>query len=283
MPVPTVLREVVDAVKGRQDFATAVPQSPATAERPQAIDIDDIIDKPSIARANLAVSTERPQGSCAYVDALNLQDYSVLQQHVMFFDRDRDGQIWPQDVFTGFYELGFNAFFCLLATIVIVFGFSYPTRLAFSYFPDPFFRVYVPSIHKAKHGSDSGVYDTEGRFVPQAFEDLFSEFDKGNKAALSARELWNIVSAKRLAADPFGWSSAIFEFGLVWLLLVQKDGLVDKEDLRRVYDGSIFFKVRDAYLSGKGWNKGFGLCDLIDGVVSLVDKLFSHKLCLCKA
>ncbi|KAK1779642.1 Caleosin related protein-domain-containing protein [Copromyces sp. CBS 386.78] len=263
--VPRAVVNAVEAVEGRQgvDFATAVPKCPPTAERPQATSIDAIIDKPGIARANLAVSTERPQGSSAYVDTLNLQDYTALQQHVMFFDRDGDGQIWPQDVFTGFYELGFNPFFCLLATIVIIFGFSYPTRLAFSYFPDPFFRVYVPSIHKAKHGSDSGTYDTEGRFVPQAFEDMFSQFDMGNKAALSAGELWNIVSAKRLAVDPFGWFAAFFEFGLVWLLLVQKHGLVAKEDLRRIYDGSMFWKVRDAYRSGKGWHKGFGLRDLI--------------------
>ena len=155
----------------------------------------------------------------------------------MFWDRDDDGQIWPQDTFMGFYELGFNLFFCALATLIINLNFSYPTRLAYSYFPDPFFRVYVPSIHKAKHGSDSGTYDKEGRFIPQAFEDLFSKFDRGNKAALSAGELWNIMSANRVAVDPFGWFASVFEFGVTFLL-VQKDGKVDKEDLRRIYDVS---------------------------------------------
>jgi hypothetical protein len=34
--------------------------------------------------------------------------------------------------------------------VIINGNFSYPTRLAKSYIPDPLFRVYVGSIHKAK-------------------------------------------------------------------------------------------------------------------------------------
>jgi len=87
-------------------------------------------------------------------------------------------------------------------------GFSYPTRLVYSYFPDPWFRLFVGGMHKAKHGSDSGTYDREGRFVPQAFEDMFSKWDNGNKGALSAWELWNMVAGHRVAVDPFGVSSS---------------------------------------------------------------------------
>lgn len=78
------------------------------------------------------------------------QTQSVMQQHILFWDRDNDGQIYPWDTYVGFRELGFNIFFSLLAVLVINLNFSYPTRLAHSWLPDPWFRVYVDSVHKAK-------------------------------------------------------------------------------------------------------------------------------------
>lgn len=83
-------------------------------------------------------------GRCAF--------QTPLQQHVLFWDRDGDGLISPWDTYVGFRELGFNILFSLIALMVINFNFSYPTRLAISWFPDPYFRVYVGSIHKAKVG-----------------------------------------------------------------------------------------------------------------------------------
>lgn len=44
-------------------FSTAVSYCPITAERPQAVRAGEKVPKPAIARANLAVSAERPEGS----------------------------------------------------------------------------------------------------------------------------------------------------------------------------------------------------------------------------
>jgi hypothetical protein len=132
------------------EFALSVKQCPASQVRIPAADIDKSIDKPGLARANLAVSTDVPQGSTSTGHASKFIDYTVLQQHVLFWDRDGDGVIWPYDTYIGFRELGFNILFSLMSVMIININFSYPTRLAHSYLPDPFFRVYVDSIHKAK-------------------------------------------------------------------------------------------------------------------------------------
>ncbi|KAL2163783.1 hypothetical protein VTH06DRAFT_5842 [Thermothelomyces fergusii] len=254
-----------DKIPGGKDTGTlpfdhAVPAAPVTFQRRQAVEADEFIAKPAVARANLAVSTFAPNGS-AESKTDRMRDHTVLQQHVLFWDRDEDGLIYPLDTYVGFRDLGFNILFSLLAVVIINVNFTYPTRLAVSWWPDPWFRVYVGGIHKAKHGSDTGVYDKEGRFVPQMFEDMFSKWDVHGAGSLSAGELWNMIKGNRLAADPFGWAAAILELGATWLLL-QKDGRVSKEDLRQTYDGTIFWKIKQAREQGTGWDKGFGLRDL---------------------
>jgi hypothetical protein len=77
-----------------------------------------------------------------------------LQQHILFWDRDADGQIYPQDTYAGFRELGFSVFFSLLAAVLINGSLSYPTRLAVSWWPDwVWWRVWVGGVHKGKVSS----------------------------------------------------------------------------------------------------------------------------------
>jgi hypothetical protein len=244
-----------DYVESDLDFSVSVKNCPVTYRRVPAVHADEGVERAGVARANMAVSTEAPLDDSEY--QRKFKDYTVLQQHILFWDRDGDGAIYPWDTYIGFRELGFNLVFSLLATFIINVNFSYPTRLAHSILPDPFFRVYVDGIYKAKHGSDSGTYDPEGRFVPQFFENMFAKWDKGAKGALSTGELFDLMKGNRCAADPFGWGAALFEWGTTWLLL-QKDGLVDKEDLRQLYDGSLFWRVREARRTGS-WDKGWGL------------------------
>lgn len=43
---------------------------------------------------------------------------TVLEQHVVFFDGDRDGVIWPLDTMNAHLKLGFNFIFAFLAMVV---------------------------------------------------------------------------------------------------------------------------------------------------------------------
>lgn len=79
-----------------------------------------------------------------------------------------------------------------------------------SWIQDPFFRIHIDKIHKTKHGSDSGSYDTEGRFIPQKFEDAFSKYANG-KDHMTWPDIKSMMKGQRLLMDPFGWSAAFFE------------------------------------------------------------------------
>lgn len=56
----------------------------------------------------------------------------------------------------------------------------------------------------SQHGSDSGVIDNEGRFVPQAFENLFAKYDRKGDGTLTLGEIINLMHGQRVAVDPFG-------------------------------------------------------------------------------
>ena len=190
---------------------------------------------------------------------------NTLQKHVLFWDRDCDGVIWPWQIFQGFRELGFGIVWSIGSLLIPVF-FSYPTRLGHSWIPDPFFRIYVDTGNKSKHGSDSGIYSFDGNFSQSRFDEMFDYFDTTSTGSLSAEDLWHLWGRNRCAADPAGWSFAFMEWSTTWLLL-QKDGRVWKDDLRACYEGTLFWKISKARSeNGQGWKQGYGVADFCRGV-----------------
>lgn len=220
----------------------SIPEVPVTQEREPFIQPEDDQRLPhtGTARANVAATYEKPQGTTEDIWAERHKDQTVLQQHCDFFDSDHDGVIWPWDTFIGFHKLGFGIILSFVAVLVIHGNFSYPTVPG--YLPDPFFRVFLNNIHKDKHGSDTGTYDTEGRFVPQHFEDIFAKYANG-RDYMTIWDFWALLKGQRCIADPIGWGGAFFEWLATYLFLWPADGRMMKEDIRGIYDGSIFYKV----------------------------------------
>ncbi|KAI1818509.1 Caleosin-domain-containing protein [Poronia punctata] len=226
----------------RKTVEITVPNVGVTSERKPFLQPDDDIRLPhtGTARVNVAATYERPNGTTEDGWAKRHKDKTVLQQHCDFFDSDNDGVIWPQDTYRGFRAIGFGIFLSLLAVFIIHANFSYPT--APGWMPDPFFRVYTARIHKDKHGSDSGTYDTEGRFLPQKFEDVFAKYADG-RDYLTLNDIWDLLKGQRCIADPIGWFGAFFEWLATYLMLWPEDGKMKKEDIRRIYDGSLFYVI----------------------------------------
>lgn len=218
-------------------YSVSVPSVPVTCERIPYIPRpgDPLIDA-GTARANVVASVESPNGTEGWAE--KHKDKTALQQHMVYWDPDNDGVIWPQDTYKGIRAWGWIIPLSFIAAVIIHVGLSYPTVPGI--LPDPFFRIWIERTHKNKHGSDSMSYDNEGRFRPQNFEDFFSKYDRGNKGGLDAADLVRAWKGQMLAFDFYGSTAAGLEWLATYLLLWPSDGIVRKEDARRVFDGSIF-------------------------------------------
>lgn len=221
-------------------IVSSIPMAPITKQRAVPDSLDKDISAPGVPRANKAISKEHPEGS---PPSLAREDYTVLQQHVAFFDRDQDGVIWPWDTYIGFRRIGFNHVISLLAVPFIHLSFSYPT--CSGWLPDLFLRIFIKNMHRTKHGSDSEVYDTEGRFVPQKFEELFSKYDRNNKGGLSWDDIQTMVMGNMNINDPVGWTAERLEWWTLWLLCADDRGIISKEKIRGNYDGSLWYQLAE--------------------------------------
>ncbi|GAA5955731.1 hypothetical protein JCM3765_001834 [Sporobolomyces pararoseus] len=224
-------------------FDHVIPGVKVMETRQLPDDLEKKIAKPYMARANIAASVEEPNGTLKGDWAKKHKNQSVLAQHVDFFLRpEADGILWPLDTWRGFRKMGYSFFWCTFAMTVIHVFFTWFTSSNKILF-DPLLRVNTNNGHRAKHGSDTGVIDTEGRFVPAKFEEIFAKFDEDKKGGLTFTEGVKMVHALRTACDPIGWGAAIFEWASTYLLVWPQDGIVDKESIRCVFDGSIFYVV----------------------------------------
>jgi len=217
-----------------ESIQTVAAKAPITSLRKLNPELDDHLPKAYLARALVAVDPECLNGSKGH----HHNNMSVLQQHVAFFDRNKDGIIYPWETYQGFRALGFNIVISLAAALLINLTLSYPTSS--SWIPSLLLPIHIDNIHKAKHGSDSEVYDTEGRFVPAKFDAIFSKYACTYPDKFTHSELQNMLKANRNVNDVFGWVAARSEWSFLYTLAKNKEGLVEKEALRGLYDGSLF-------------------------------------------
>ncbi|KAJ1418400.1 Caleosin-related [Sesbania bispinosa] len=190
----------------------------------------------------MAASSESKQLEGVVVDGIGEKPIplheNVLQKHAGFFDLNHDGIIYPWETFQGLREIGCGVLSSTAIALFINLALSQTTRPG--KFPSLLFPIEIKNIQLGKHGSDTGVYDTEGRFVPSKFEEIFIKHPHTHPNALTYDELKEMIKENREPKDFKGRVGASVEWKLLYKLAKDKNGLLQKETIRGVYDGSLF-------------------------------------------
>ncbi|KAB2036324.1 hypothetical protein ES319_D04G217400v1 [Gossypium barbadense] len=165
-------------------------------------------------------------------------DQNVLQKHAAFFDRNHDGLVYPWETFQGFRAIGAGYLLSMAGAVFINLSLSGTTRPG--KFPSLLFPIEVKNIQMGKHGSDSGVYDSEGRFIPSKFDEIFSKYARTHTNALTSDELMAMLKSNREPKDYKGWIGSWTEWKALYTLCKDENGLLRRETIKAVYDGSLF-------------------------------------------
>jgi len=172
--------------------------------------------------------------------APNSGSRTALQKHVDFFDTNHDGKITLSDTYRGLRRLGIGTVRSTAFAGVINAALGSLTSGA------PSLTVDAERIHAGKHGSDTGIYDKNGRFSLPRFRRLFAKFDADGDGALDGEELTRLFADNR--TDLVGHLGSKAEFGL--LLDVageERNGkkVLTRGRLQRFYNGSLFYQVAE--------------------------------------
>jgi len=163
---------------------------------------------------------------------------TALQKHVAFFDTDNDGIVTYSETEAGLRAIGLGAATATAAAALINGVIGPKTR------PDNAstsrMDIYIENIQKGMHGSDTGSYDAQGRFVEVKFDTIFTTYAKAEPSALNETELEDMRQANRASNDYQGWAASKAEWDMLYSLAKDKDGFLQKDTARAVYDGSLF-------------------------------------------
>ena len=179
--------------------------------------------------------------------AIPWDEMTALQRHVAFFDFDGDGYITVAEDYWGLIALGIDPVSAAAFATIINGALATPTM---GY---PSLTIDLRAIAAAVHGSDTGIYDNQGRFVPSQFERLFDDWDKNGDGGLDALELTQRTIVEADLWDVFGVAASGAEFGLLYAVAAE-DGRLSRDRMRAFYDGSLFYVLAEEREGGLPWS-----------------------------
>jgi peroxygenase len=158
----------------------------------------------------------------------------------------------------------------VIAVAVIHLTFSFWTRESlFQFLRDlPFGgSLRLKMLDRGLHGSDARVYDTEGRFRAEAFESIFSKYgetrpvegagaggEEKTEEVITWAGIMKMLQRNRSIFDPTGWTATFLEWGGLYWVAGYDRGYMTKEDVRAMYDGTLWPKLAERVaLRRGGW------------------------------
>jgi peroxygenase len=171
--------------------------------------------------------------------AIPWDEMTPLQRHVAFFDYDGDGYITVAEDYRGLRELGIDPFSATAFAIAINGALGTPTM---GY---PSLTISLYDIDGGVHGSDTGIYDSDGQFVPENFDRLFDEWDWDGSDGLDPVEIAARTVDDAELFDLFGITASIAEFGLLFYI-ASEDGELSRETMRGFYEGTLFYDLAES-------------------------------------
>jgi peroxygenase len=179
--------------------------------------------------------------------AIPWDEMTALQRHVAFFDWNGDGYITVVEDYRGLRALGIDPVLASSFATAINGVLATPSR------GFPSLTIDLRNIASGIHGSDSGIYDSEGRFVPAMFERLFTDWDRDGSDGLDPLELAGRAVRDADLFDVFGVVVSGAEFGLLFVVAAE-DGELSRDRMRSFYDGTLFYVLAEEREGEPPWS-----------------------------
>jgi peroxygenase len=209
------------------------------------VEVSEVVDEATRQEmAALIAASEASADTTAYrlpdraPPAIPWDDMTALQRHVAYFDWNGDGLITVVEDYQGLRGLGIDPVLSTTFATFINGLLGTPTR------GFPSLTIDLRGIASGVHGSDSGIYDSEGRFVAEAFERLFLDWDLDDSGGLDPIELAARTIRDADLFDVFGVAISGAEFGLLFAVAAE-DGELSRARMRAFYDGTLFYTLAD--------------------------------------
>ena len=166
----------------------------------------------------------------------------------------------PWETYTRLQQLGYNFLLSFFGTFFIHASMSWMTQEG--WVPDPYFSILIANIHRCLYGSDTGLYDVEGRVdmhnvmalfgdpndpgLPTLSADIVAHpalleirKNKAMKASYDFWDIWNLTELNKKIFDFYGYLISKLMWFYLWILA---DYRVTKSDILSQLDGAYFQK-----------------------------------------